>query len=343
MSRQELRQRAWFLSLASILFLLLNVVPALAEMPKLVLSDPIFDFGEVAEGAVIEHSFRISNAGDEALKIRKIHPACGCTAVVLDSDTIAPGEGTVIKASFNTSGFQGYKVKTVRLYTNDPEQTSAVLTIQGTVRPDVEVVPPRLHFGNITRGEPQTLSASVLLDPATSLKITEVVSRSKDLEIGTEDVSENGRVGKKVTVTFTPKSKLGSYRNRVEVKTTSVKNPVVNIPIFAYIEGDVSVEPNSLSFGLLEGPLKKPAEATAVLKFQGGNASEIVSVRSSNPSVEVEHSPLDEAGSHMIKVRIKKNSSGVIRAGVTITTDHSDSEQRNVSLPVYAIISRAGS
>ena len=62
--------------------------------------------------------------GDAPLKIEHIHTACGCTAAVLDSDTILPQQKTELRVTFDTTGFQGAKVKTVRVYTNDPKLSS---------------------------------------------------------------------------------------------------------------------------------------------------------------------------------------------------------------------------
>jgi len=42
--------------------------------PKLVLEEREFDFGEVKEGKVVEHTFRLFNKGDQPLKIVRVKP-----------------------------------------------------------------------------------------------------------------------------------------------------------------------------------------------------------------------------------------------------------------------------
>jgi len=42
--------------------------------PKIVLKERVFDFKEVKEGEVIEHTFKVLNQGDRTLKIIKIKP-----------------------------------------------------------------------------------------------------------------------------------------------------------------------------------------------------------------------------------------------------------------------------
>jgi hypothetical protein len=43
-----------------------------AEGPKIVLKEKAFDFKEVMEGEIIEHSFNVFNEGDQPLEIKKV-------------------------------------------------------------------------------------------------------------------------------------------------------------------------------------------------------------------------------------------------------------------------------
>ena len=42
--------------------------------PKLVLKEPVFDFKEVKEGQVLDHTFQIFNHGDQPLEIKRVNP-----------------------------------------------------------------------------------------------------------------------------------------------------------------------------------------------------------------------------------------------------------------------------
>ena len=42
--------------------------------PKLVIEEQVFDFKEVKEGHVLEHTFQIFNHGDQPLEIKKVNP-----------------------------------------------------------------------------------------------------------------------------------------------------------------------------------------------------------------------------------------------------------------------------
>jgi len=43
--------------------------------PRISISEPLYDFGAVAAGTVLEHVFEIRNTGDGVLEIRKIAPS----------------------------------------------------------------------------------------------------------------------------------------------------------------------------------------------------------------------------------------------------------------------------
>jgi hypothetical protein len=42
--------------------------------PKMVIRDPVFDFKEVKEGEVLDHTFKVFNHGDQDLVIKKVKP-----------------------------------------------------------------------------------------------------------------------------------------------------------------------------------------------------------------------------------------------------------------------------
>src|SRR5262245_37220101 len=64
---------------------------AASGAPKLMLGDSSHDFGKVAEGTELSHTFKVKNEGASELIIRNVSPACGCTASDFTKQ-IAPGK-----------------------------------------------------------------------------------------------------------------------------------------------------------------------------------------------------------------------------------------------------------
>jgi len=42
--------------------------------PKIVVKEPVFDFKEIKEGDVVQHTFKVFNEGDEILEIKDVRP-----------------------------------------------------------------------------------------------------------------------------------------------------------------------------------------------------------------------------------------------------------------------------
>lgn len=88
------------------------------NVAKMVFEAPIFDFGEVDEGAVIKHEFKFTNTGKVPLVIQNAHSTCGCTIPDWPKDLIAPGQSGVIKVEFNTKGKVEFQEKPVIITAN---------------------------------------------------------------------------------------------------------------------------------------------------------------------------------------------------------------------------------
>jgi hypothetical protein len=101
-------------------------------LPAITFEEEFHDFGEVQEGAVVEHTFTFKNEGEGPLIISNAQGSCGCTVPDWPRQPIAPGQTGQIKVSFNSKGRAGRQDKRVTLTTNAVPQ-SKVLNITSTV------------------------------------------------------------------------------------------------------------------------------------------------------------------------------------------------------------------
>ncbi len=106
----------------------------LEKAPKIVFENDRFRFGQKKQNEKLEYTFRFSNEGKRDLIIRKIKASCGCTAVEPEKMTLKKGEKSNIKIVFNTVGQRtGAQHKTITVITNDPQNPTTKLHIQGTL------------------------------------------------------------------------------------------------------------------------------------------------------------------------------------------------------------------
>lgn len=117
--------------------------------PKLVVDQSVYDFGAVPQGEKVLHTFVFTNDGDALLDISKLRSSCGCTAALLSSSQLQPGEQGEVKANFDSERFRGKVSKTIYLYSNDPVSPVTQLQITGEVLELFQLEPRQINFGEV--------------------------------------------------------------------------------------------------------------------------------------------------------------------------------------------------
>lgn len=103
-----------------------------APKPVITFEKSSHDFGDIAQGDVVNFVFKFKNTGDAPLIIQDVQTTCGCTATDWPRDPIAPGKGGQIAASFNSAGKMGKQNKIITVISNasnSPERVSIVSNI----------------------------------------------------------------------------------------------------------------------------------------------------------------------------------------------------------------------
>ncbi|NJW54006.1 DUF1573 domain-containing protein [Salinimicrobium oceani] len=91
------------------------------------------DFGTIAQGTNVEHTFTFTNTGKAPLVITNASSSCGCTVPTWTKEPIAPGETGEMLVKFNGSG-QNQVTKTVTITANT-ESGKEQLKIKAFVEP----------------------------------------------------------------------------------------------------------------------------------------------------------------------------------------------------------------
>jgi len=309
--------------------------PTPSGPPRLVLAESVFDFGKVEQGSHVNHLFRFTNQGGQNLRIESIKTSCGCTAAVISSEVIGPGQEGTISATFDTARFSGEKAKEISVYSNDPTQPMVTLTLQGEVLVEVEVDPPQLYLGRVRRGEETVRSIDVVYDAGKSLSITKVENSSPLLTVRAQDFEKEGRKGKKLIVTLKKDAPLGRVNDEIKVTTTSEKRPVIDIPVFGSVEGDLVVAPPQVSFGVVRRGEGKTQEVS--IKSRASMPIHIISVQSSNADVEPTLTALKDGEEYKLTLNAKNDSkAGRIQGEVQVFTDHPN--EKILTIPLYGMV-----
>lgn len=96
--------------------------------------DSVYNFGKVTDGENVVFSYRFTNTGTKPLVISNATASCGCTVPEKPQEPLQPGESSVIKVVFNSSGRVGPVHKEINVVSNaQPE--FPVLQLIGEVLP----------------------------------------------------------------------------------------------------------------------------------------------------------------------------------------------------------------
>lgn len=89
-----------------------------ANMAAIEFEETTHDFGNIKEGAKVEHVFKFKNTGNVPLIVTAVQPSCGCTASNYTKDPVAPGGTGTVSLTFDSSGKPGAQNKTAKVTAN---------------------------------------------------------------------------------------------------------------------------------------------------------------------------------------------------------------------------------
>jgi hypothetical protein len=217
--------------------------------PRLLIELPVHDFGTVEQGSRVEHAFKIHNAGAGWLQVSKVDGSCGCTAGVSHDGNVAPGADTWVTVSLDTANIAGRTAKTLILHSNDPTVPEAALSLTGTVLTDVVVSPNTLYLGRIRRGH--TVRREIIVKsgrPGTPYGVVDIQSEIPSVRAHVEAGAAPDE--QRVIIEVAPDAPLGRFTDELRVRTNSPRQPVVTIPVFGSVEGDLAALPPQVTFPL---------------------------------------------------------------------------------------------
>ena len=224
---------------------------AVIDLPTLVLPEPSFDFGQVAEGAKLTHVFKIKNAGAGTLIIDKVSTSCGCTAAVSKNKEVPPGGEGEIEVTFDTNNRSGDNRKNIGIASNDPI-SAAQLEIHANVEVLLGFEPGFLDL----RSEPgkEQVAETWLrgkLKGQTHLKILEKPAEPA-VTVKIEEKAVDGSVIQGLRFAMTSK-KSGTGSGTVSLETGLAKPDKLYVGYSWTVAGNIEVNPPQLSFSNVKG------------------------------------------------------------------------------------------
>jgi hypothetical protein len=259
-----------------------NTVPAATNSgPRIAFAEPVFDFGRVESGKIVNHDFAFTNVGNQVLVIQDVRPACGCTTVTnWANKSVPPGQSGSIPILFNSGGMAGPIGKFLKVISNDPTQPEFVIRFNATIWKPIDAVPQIavFSFGPDFQTN-QTRSIRIVSNLEEPVTLSEPVCTNRSFRAELKTVHEGKEF--ELHVTVLPPLGPGSLTVPITLKTSSPKMPQVTVTAYATVVPALTVTPARIF--LPPTPLAKEEQFNLTIRNSATN-----SVTLSEPAINAE-------------------------------------------------------
>ena len=116
-------------------FLFFILLPAVFCEAKsvIVFNELVHDFGKVNKESVVRHTFTFKNNGKDKLVIDRVRTSCSCTGTLLSEREIQAGGTGKLEIELDTENNSGEMIRTINVYTNDPDNKIIKLVVKAMV------------------------------------------------------------------------------------------------------------------------------------------------------------------------------------------------------------------
>jgi len=149
--------------------------------PRLVVSEPSLDFGQLTNVAAVAHTFVLRNIGDADAAIQRVELGCGsCLSATLATNVVPAGGETPLTCEMNLRSVRGNVARSVKVVAGKETLT---LTLAADVAvayqpPAREVLPSELVFE--AKAEPQTRIVWLRQHGAQPVALLDVIAPSEN-------------------------------------------------------------------------------------------------------------------------------------------------------------------
>jgi len=223
-------------------FLFSSILFAQLFQPTLILQQSSYDFGDIKQGEKVSHTFVLSNAGGDLLKISDVKASCGCTAAAPEKNELAPGESTNLVVTFNSAGRMGKQSKTIRIFSNDPENPELVLSFTGNVVsatqvsdgvPTIYFTETQHDFGKVNEGDKVNYTFNFANKGTSELAIKDIkTSCGCTAALLSQEKLAPGQEGT-LKVELNTQNRSGKMSRTVTISSNDPKDPAKVLTIYA--------------------------------------------------------------------------------------------------------------
>lgn len=314
---------------ASLGFLILFVLPPFSlaqqaeDWAEAVFPERTHNFGTVARGSILRHTFRITNRTNREVSITGWKPKCGCTEVTVGAQTIPPGTQTTIEAVLDTSKFHGYKASGLTLTLDQPSLRSIDYDLSCFIQDEVVLDPGILDFGEVKRGGVAEASVELrYLGGQREWRVVDMKHADSSLsaELKAASLGADGVLTYRLLAKLDPKGlRNGFFRDEIRLVTNDPQRREIPISVAAKVSSEITISPAVLNLG----SLKAGQKVERVVLIKGTTPFHVSGTKAVEGTIStVGETPDTLAPLHQVRVAIEAPATaGAYHAVLELTTD----------------------
>jgi hypothetical protein len=212
--------------------------------PRLKIENPRYEYGLIWDFADQPGQMTVTNVGDETLIINDVNAGCSCTKATMDDNSLAPGESGTLNFLFSPNS-AGDQTKKIKLVSNDPRSPVTEVQFSAQVRRFVLVQPDFVRVGDVRRGVPHTVTATLTpSDPDYTIESMKFIGQSAAY-LSPKEIDSGDPRSRVIEVTIAPEARWGALSARLEVTGKGTiaegEDPRKHV-FFFFVTGTVSGE-----------------------------------------------------------------------------------------------------
>ncbi|WP_435015947.1 DUF1573 domain-containing protein [Tundrisphaera sp. TA3] len=295
-----------------------------ADWTDAVFPDRSHDFGTVARGSKVHHSFRLVNSTDQEIHIAAWRTKCGCTEVTVGAKLVPPGTQTTINAVIDTTKFTGYKASGLTLVIDRPQFQEIDLNLTCFIRGDLTLTPGQVDFGVANRSTNPTRELTLsYAGGQADWAILEVKTISDHIvgRLQESGRSPGGQVNYVLTATLRPSAPIGFLRDEFTLITNDPSSPRIPISVTANVQSNVTVSPSVMNLGRI-----RPGETVQkTIMVRSAQPFKVTGTKASRADLAVAAAPDQSRPMHAVNFTFKAPAQpGPYNAVIEVETDIKD-------------------
>jgi hypothetical protein len=289
------------------------------------------NFGTVARGSKIHHSFKLVNTTNSEIHIVTYQTKCGCTEVRLGAQTIPAGTQTVIEAVIDTTKFQGPKASGLTLIIDKPQYTQVDLNLNCFIRADLTLNPGQADFGVVNRSaKPSVEMALTYAGGQADWAITRMQTTSPHVTARLTELgrSPGGAVNYTLTATLNPTAPVGFFKDEITLFTNDTTSPTIPVSVTANVQSSVMATPSVLTLGAV----RAGQEVKKTILVRSSQPFKLIGVKSSRGEISSPAPGAEAKALHPVAITFKAPTEpGPFHAVIEVESDVKDEPPTKVS------------